>query len=150
MAFLGSNKWVWLPARRFDWLFDCLKMENVSDFWLPVWILWMRRTYDYLFEDWECVWLTVTCLKIENVFDLWLQFYMLEYFEKMLEWMITCFRLLCIDMSKGSLHVIRAMPAVILLTRWWAAPLILCSSGSSAKSWYTHKHLNYSYVPRNN
>ena len=37
--------------------------------------------------------------------------------------------------SRGSLHVMRAMPAVRWRTMWWAARCIRWMSGSRAKSW---------------
>jgi len=42
--------------------------------------------------------------------------------------------------STGSWQVMRAMPAVMNRTRWWAAILIRDSSGSSAKSCHHHQN----------
>lgn len=55
---------------------------------------------------------------------------------------MTCFKLLLMDTRRASRHVINAIPADILRTKWWAAPLMRISSGSNEKSWKVISYYN--------
>lgn len=83
-------------------------------------------------------------LSLHFIFSIMYYFYVV-YWSKIMPVRLTLrvvinafFRFVEMAMNSGSRHVYKARPDVILRTMWWAAALILFSSGSKAKS-YNHK-----------